>query len=137
MGQALKVLGTITGIDPLFRAIWTSWESFDSYGTVPKRASASLRLPAGEVSIAFQSGSKTSKGLAADLPTITDSSGRTLPVKFMELFQGPSITKTGPFSGPVVRKCFATAEVPAEGDYLVTAGACRLLIGSAGSRTRR
>jgi hypothetical protein len=91
-----------------------------------------LELPAGPISIAFESGSNYSKGVEADLPKIVDMDGRQLPVELMGSFQGPSMTREEKRSPLVMRKRFATATIPADGDYAVTAGVNQLLIGTAG-----
>ncbi len=130
--QLLRILGLVTGIGPLITAMRTSWDSFDAYGTVPSGESATLRLPAGPISIAFATGEKSSRGVEADLPAIAAVDGGEVPVEFMGALQGPSSQKSGYFADEQVRKRFATAVVPAEGDYVVRAAACTVLIGTAG-----
>jgi hypothetical protein len=130
--QVLKVLGMITGIAPLVMALRTGWDSFDCYGTVPAGERAIVELPAGPISIAFESGSRYSKATKEDLPKIVDMRGRELPATFMSGLQGPTSTRTGMHTGDVMRKRFASAEVPTDGDYAITGGACALLIGTAG-----
>jgi hypothetical protein len=128
MRQVLKSFG----LGPLMAVIRTGWDSFDCYGTVPAGQHSILELPAGPVSIAFQSASKYSKGVEADLPKIFDMDGRRLPVELMRSFQGPSLTREEKRSPLVTRKRFATATIPADGDYAVTAGVNPVLIGTAG-----
>jgi hypothetical protein len=128
MRQVLKNLG----LGPFMAVVRTSWDSFDCYGTVPAGQRSILELPAGPISIAFESGSKYSKGVEADLPKIVDMDGRQLLVELMGSFQGPSITRQEKRSPLVMRKRFATAMIPADGDYAVTAGVNPVLIGTAG-----
>jgi hypothetical protein len=128
MRQLLKSVG----LGPLMAVFRTSWHSFDCYGTVPAGQRSILELPAGPISIAFESGSKYSKGVEADLPNIVDMDGRQLPVELMGSFQGPSMTREEKRSPLVMRKRFATATIPADGDYAVTAGVNPVLIGTAG-----
>jgi hypothetical protein len=135
MRQVLTFLGLVTGIGPLLTAFRTRWDSFDAYGSVPPRESAILRLPAGPISIAFEGG-RNSRGVAEDLPTIASTAGRELPVRLIGGLQGPSATRRGPFGDDRKRKRFATTEVPADGDFVVTAGACTVLLGTAGFRRK-
>lgn len=128
MRQVLRVLG----LGPLMAAFRTSWDSFDCYGTVPAHQRSILELPAGPISIAFESGSKYSKGAEADLPKIMDMDGRQLPIELMGRLQGPTTTREEKRSPLVMRKRFATAAIPADGDYAVTAGVNPVLIGTAG-----
>jgi hypothetical protein len=120
------------GFGPLVAVFRTSWDSFDCYGTVPAGHRSILELPAGPISIAFESGSKYSKGVEADLPKIVDMDGRQLPVELMGSLQGPSLTREEKRSPLILRKRFATATIPADGDYAVTAGVNPVLIGTAG-----
>lgn len=132
MRQLLRILGLVTGIGPLMTAMRTSWDSFDAYGTVPSGESATLRLPAGPISIAFASSEKSSRGVEADVPAIAGVDGAEVRVEFIGALQGPSLQKSGYLADEQVRKRFATAQLPAEGDYVVRAAACTLLIGTAG-----
>lgn len=128
MRRVLRVFG----LGPLIVAFRTSWDSFDCYGTVPARQRSILELPAGPVSIAFESGSKYSTGGEADLPEIVDMDGRHLPTELMGGLQGPTMTREEKRSPLVMRKRFATAAIPGDGDYAVTAGVNPVLIGTAG-----
>jgi hypothetical protein len=87
----------------------TNWDSFEAYGRVPAGESATLRLPAGPISIVFESREPSSRADEGDLPTIVAARGEELPVELI-----------------------AMAELPYDGDYLVQAGDCEVLIGSAG-----
>jgi hypothetical protein len=128
MRQVLKSFG----LGPLVAVFRTSWDSFDCYGTVPAGQRSILELPARPVSIAFESDSKYSKGVEADLPMIVDMDGRQVAVELMGSFQGPSMTREEKRSPLVMRKRFATATIPADGTYAVTAGVNPVLIGTAG-----
>jgi hypothetical protein len=131
MSEPLRILGLITGMGPLMTAMKTSWEAFDAYGTVPAGERATVHLPKGPISISFATSEKTSRGVEADVPEITDIHGK-VPVEFMGRMQGPSLMKRGWFADEQVRKRFATAEIPVEGEYVVTARGCKVMLGSAG-----
>ena len=134
MRQALKLLGLMTGVGPLMTALRTSWEAFDAYGTVAAGEAAILRLPAGPVSIAFESSNRGSQGASSDVPSIAGQDGRPVPIEFMGRLQGPSATKAGMFADERTRKRFASADLPAGGDYVVRATGCTVMLGSAGFR---
>jgi hypothetical protein len=131
MRQLLRFLGLITGIGPLIAVLGTRWDAFDAYGVVGAGESRTLRLPAGAVSIAFETSNRGSRGARQDIPSIADPDGRAVPIECMGTLQGPSVTKSGYFADERIRKRFATAQLPAPGDYLVTASGCTVLIGSA------
>jgi hypothetical protein len=130
------MLGLVTGIGPLMGALRTSWDSFDAYGSVPKGQPANLELPAGPISISFASGDESSRGVVEDVPTIVGAQGQRVPVEFMGRMQGPKAIKRGYFADEQVRKRFATALIPADGSYVVTAAGCKVLVGTAGFSRR-
>lgn len=136
MRQALKFLGLMTGVGPLMTALRSSWEAFDAYGRVAAGEAAVLRLPAGPVSIAFESSNRGSHGASADVPSITGPDGRPLPVEYMGRLQGPSATKSGMFADERMRKRFASVDLPTEGEYTVRATGCTVMLGSAGFSRR-
>jgi hypothetical protein len=92
-------------------------ESLDSYGTVSAGEPTSVWLPAGTVSISLQSNGGLHRGMHGDLPTIVSGDGERVPVTL--LFGGPSAGR------------FATADIPADGEYVIRARGSDLLIGSA------
>jgi hypothetical protein len=132
MSGLTKALGLMTGVGPLMTALRTSWDSFDAYGTVPRGESATVALPAGPISVSFASGEESSRGVVEDLPTIVGTAGTRVPVEFMGRLQGPRSMKRGYLADERIRKRFATAEIPADGEYVVTAAACTVLLGTAG-----
>jgi hypothetical protein len=109
-----------------------SWDSFDAYGSVAAGEAVTLRLPAGPVSIAFESTERSGSADERDLPSIVAARGEELPVEFMGRMQEPVLNSGGMSSGNRMRKRFATVELPYDGDYLVQAGAREVLLGSAG-----
>jgi hypothetical protein len=130
--RVLRVLGLVSGIGPLLMVLRTSWDSFDAYGTVSKGETRTLALPAGPIAVSFESSSQYAEGVVEDMPTITTSGGGRVPVEFMGQFQGPRLMHRSEHEADKVRKRFATAEIPADGEYVVTAAACTVLIGTAG-----
>jgi hypothetical protein len=107
------------------------WDAFAAYGVVPAGESTTVRLPAGAVSIAFESRYPGSRRALADLPSIADDRGREVPIAYTGAPQGPSITKSGFFADQRIRRRFATAKLPAPGDYFVRASGSTVLLGSA------
>jgi hypothetical protein len=132
MKGPLRILGLVTGIGPLMMMLRTSWDSFDAYGTVAKGDSATLALPAGPVSISFFTNNENSRGVVEDMPTITTTAGARVAVEFMGQLQGPRLMRRAEHEADQIRKRFATAEIPADDAYVVTAGACTVLLGTAG-----
>jgi hypothetical protein len=130
MRKVLHILGLVTGIGPLISALRTRWDDFDAHGRVELGQTATLELPAGEVSIAFESSETGSRGTPADVPTITAADGSEVAVDLMGALQGPSAKRRGHFTDEQIRKRFATAKLPSDGAYTVRAAGCGVLIGS-------